>query len=932
MDANQHQRVMQILAEAIEQEPNQRDTWVAGACAGDELLRKEVVRLMAHQESAPDFLEESPFAAAMQIDPEPVIGNRIGPYKIIRELGSGGMGAVYLAERDDREFAKRSAIKVIKRGMDADFVLQRFRNERQILANLDHPNIARLLDGGTTSDGLPYFIMEYVEGQPISEYADTHRLTTTERLKLFRTVCSAVLYAHQHLVIHRDIKPSNILVTEAGEPKLLDFGIAKLLQPDSAEDAELTATAVQVMTPEYASPEQIKGERITTSSDVYTLGVLLYELLTGLRPYRLNSRSAGEVAKAICQQQPEKPSQAVTGQQLVASDKQRSGGQPPTGNGQNAIPQSTIRNPKLLRGDLDNIVLKALRKEPQRRYASVEQFSDDIRRHLEGLPVIACKDTLSYRASKFIQRNKIGVAAAAIILLVLLSGITATTWQAHRASLESARAQQRFDQVRKLAHSVMFDYHDEIAALPGSTKLRERLVEDSLGYLDSLAQESNDDPSLLREIGSAYQKVGEIQGGSSISAKGGALTFSNLGNTQGAFASFRHALAVREKLASLDPSNKEFQEEYAINLLRLGELSLTLGKPGDTVKYNRQALLIYESLVAADPSNKARTAKYYSIYFVIGKAMGVPTVPSLGDARGALENLSRATRGWEALVAENPTLRQGIAAMYQNIALVQLADGNPAEALQSLRKAEALDEAVVKENPLNTVYRRELAILYGTIGITSLALNDSKEALKDCRQAVAIFESLVAADPDDASIRRDSAVGYRNLAAALAKNNYTSEARANFKRALKIFQELAASDPNNALVSYQESQTCLRFSTCLSETGDVPNALEKASEATRITEALLATSSDNQSAQNILAQSYLQLGKCQALVASKASIDKRADEWREARRWFQKSLDTFRDMKNKGKLSGIDASKPDEVAREVAKCTAVVADSNSNRK
>src|SRR5260370_5127370 len=241
-----------------------------------------------------------------------------------------------------------------------------------------------------------------------------------------------------------------------------------------------------------------------------------------------------------------------------------------------------------------------------------------------------------------------------MVVVTVGGGIVATTVQARRAN-------RRFNEVRQLAHSVLFDYHDAIAALPGSLKVRERLVEDSLEYLDRLAQETNNDPSLLREIGSAYQKIGEIQGGAPISAKGGALTFSNLGNTQGAFASFRHALAAREKLANLEPSNKEFQEEYAINLIRLGELSLTLGKPGDAVKYCRQALLIYEPLIAADPANKARTAKNYSIYFLIGKAMGVPTVPSIGDTRGALENLSKASRGWETLVAENPTLRQGIA-------------------------------------------------------------------------------------------------------------------------------------------------------------------------------------------------------------------------------------------------------------------------------
>ena len=363
---------MQILGEAIEREPESRDGWVDTVCAGDEALRAEVARLLARQKPAAQFLEESPLAAAAESNGRSMIGERVGLYKIISEIGRGGMGAVYLAERDDQQFKKRVAVKLIKRGMDTDFVVQRFRNERQILANLDHPNIARLLDGGATEADLPYFIMEYVEGEPIIKYANANKLSTTERLKLFRTVCSAVQYAHQNLVIHRDLKPSNILVTKDGEPKLLDFGIAKLLQADGEAETELTATAVRVMTPEYASPEQVKGERITTASDVYSLGVLLYELLTGRRPYRVKSRQPEEIARAICEQEPTKPSQAISVRSAVASESE-----PPAVAG-GPKSQSAVGNQKSLRGDLDNIVLKALRKEPQRRYASVEQFSEDI--------------------------------------------------------------------------------------------------------------------------------------------------------------------------------------------------------------------------------------------------------------------------------------------------------------------------------------------------------------------------------------------------------------------------------------------------------------------------------------------------------------------------------------------------------------------------
>ncbi|MEN3332354.1 MAG: eukaryotic-like serine/threonine-protein kinase [Blastocatellia bacterium] len=419
-------QVEEILHHALGLPRGERAAYLIHACGGDEALRKEVESLLAFDEPEDGFLE-SPAPPLVDADLEPAAGiapgHRIGAYEVAREIGTGGMGAVYEAVRADDQYRKQVAIKLIKRGMDTDFILRRFRNERQILANLDHPNIARLLDGGATEDGLPYLVMEYIEGQPITEYADERSLPTAERLKLFRSVCAAVEYAHQHLVIHRDIKPNNILVTAEGVPKLLDFGISKLLSTDRSGDTA-TATAMRLMTPEYASPEQVKGEAITTASDVYSLGVLLYELLTGHRPYRLKSRAPHEVFKAVIEEQPEKPSVAVTHDDGIVSREgatrsplaavsttRRREGQP-----------AKLR--RRLRGDLDNIVLMALRKEAGRRYASTAEFSEDVRRHLEGLPVIARKDTFVYRGAKFIRRHRAAfLAASAVALLCLLAGV-----------------------------------------------------------------------------------------------------------------------------------------------------------------------------------------------------------------------------------------------------------------------------------------------------------------------------------------------------------------------------------------------------------------------------------------------------------------------------------------------------------------------------
>jgi len=382
-----------VFDAAIELDAAERDAYLASACGGDAELRRQVELLIRSHDDAGSFIERPAVAGVIgdpgKLEEAPFIGRRVGSYRIVRELGRGGMGAVYLAVRADDEFQKRVAIKLVKRGMDTDFILRRFRQERQILASLEHQNIARLLDGGTTDDGLPYFVMEYIEGLPINQFSDAHKLSTPERLRLFLKVCAAVAYAHHNLVIHRDLKPSNVMVLADGTPKLLDFGIAKLLNPEMGGRAlDPTTLAMRMMTPEYASPEQVRGEAVTMVSDVYSLGVLLYDLLTGHRPYTFRGRSPEEVARVICEQEPERPSVAVNLIEVIPS-----AGREPVEITPDSV--SRVRDGSLeklrrqLSGSIDNIVLKALRKEPQRRYQSVEEFARDIEHYLEGRPVSA---------------------------------------------------------------------------------------------------------------------------------------------------------------------------------------------------------------------------------------------------------------------------------------------------------------------------------------------------------------------------------------------------------------------------------------------------------------------------------------------------------------------------------------------------------------
>src|SRR6266480_763216 len=378
-------RVEAVFEQALELPQDQRPAFLQENCNSDAEVRREVESLLNSHERAGNFIDQPSlfFADDTLRDNGSTLqaAKLIGSYRIVRELGRGGMGAVYLAERADEQYKKRVAIKLIKRGMDTDAVLRHFRNERQILAGFDHPNIARLFDGGTTADGLPYFVMEYVEGLRIAQYCDRHHLSINERLQLFRQVCAAVSYAHRHTVIHRDIKPSNILVTSDGAPKLLDFGIAKVLQAGDGAEALMTLTGMRPMTPEYASPEQVRGEPVTTASDVYSLGVVLYELLTGTSPYRFTSHSPRDVERAITEQEPTRPSTAVKDRNSIIANRDSS-------DSADSIHASrfTIHDSRALRGDLDNILLMALRKDPARRYQSVEQFTDDIRRHLEARP------------------------------------------------------------------------------------------------------------------------------------------------------------------------------------------------------------------------------------------------------------------------------------------------------------------------------------------------------------------------------------------------------------------------------------------------------------------------------------------------------------------------------------------------------------------
>jgi tetratricopeptide (TPR) repeat protein/predicted Ser/Thr protein kinase len=541
MTIERWRRIEEIFAAASELDGAERAGYVEQACAGDTALRREVDSLLESDlgftASVADLIRKEAEELAGE-SLEAGAGRRIGPYRLLRLIGKGGMGLVYLGVLEAEDFQKPVAIKLIKRGMDSELMVDRFRRERQILARLDHPYIARLLDAGSTPSGQPYFVMEYVEGKPLAEYCSRRSRNIPDRLRLFRTVCEAVQYAHRNLIVHRDLKPGNILITSDGAPKLLDFGVAKLLDPEVSTGQ--TKTLVRILTPDYASPEQVRGEPVSTATDVYSLGVILYQLLTGCLPHSSSGRSPTEVERDICDTLPQRPS---------------------------ALEPS-------LRGDLDNIILMALRKEPDRRYGSVEQFSEDIRRFLEGLPVTARNDSLLYRTGKFVHRHKAAVGATLFAWVALLAGVAVAVHQARVATVERQQAQHRFDAVRKLTGIMLGDLNEKIRNLPGSVAARELLVESGLEAVDGLAKEAGNDPALLWDLARAYEGIGSLQGSPDPSEP-------SLNDWDQARKSYARALEIAKRVEPSRPKDPEM-------LLLLCKLHLSLGSLFGEVKPSRE--------------------------------------------------------------------------------------------------------------------------------------------------------------------------------------------------------------------------------------------------------------------------------------------------------------------------------------------------------
>ena len=878
MEADRWERIEQLCQAALERDEGQQAAFLEAACGADHDLRREVESLLAHRRRAENFLE----APAMQIaarslalenssgagDASRLVGRLISHYRIVAKVASGGMGDVYRAVRADGTYDKQVAIKFIQGARSTEFFLARFQNERQILADLDHPNIARLLDGGATEEGLPYLVMEFIEGLPIDEYCAQKGLNVREGLALFRTVCAAVQFAHQNLIVHRDLKPRNILVTLDGVPKLLDFGVAKILSSQhSEENSPQTVTLLRMLTPDYASPEQVRSGPISTSSDVYSLGVILYVLLTGQSPYRVTADSPQEMMKAICDTEPEKPSTAA----MRASGPEGSANQHAPASRE--APPLKEANPeklsKVLAGDVDNIVLKALRKEPQRRYASVEQFSEDIRRYLIGLPVLAHKDTLSYRSRKFIGRHKVGVAATALLMLSLAGGMIATLWQARIARAERARAERRFNDVRDLANSLMFDINDSIQNLSGSTPARKLLVTKALQYLDSLSQEARGDPSLQKELASAYEKVGDLQG-DPFSA--------NLGDTGGALASYQKALAIRESLAATAGGSLDSQKSLAGDYQKLSSGLVASGEYKAALNYAEKVFAIQQRLATATPGPQSQE-RLAGAYYQMALCRA-----DLGDFNAALLDLQGSAAIREAIANAGSGLsshvRVRLAGTYGLMAIVLAHQGNLEEPMALASKASDILAKLCASEPTNAMYREYLVETYYYLGTFSEDKGDLGQAIAQYRRALAGFESLASADPKETRGKRFIGKCQRHIGTTLVSSGKVTQGIENVQQGLAIAEDLYRTDPT-----------------------------EKSDKLTD------------------LADAYSKVGFAYSRAAAlpNLSMGARLAYWKEAQAAYNKSMEIWLDAERRGVVSGLDAREPDRIKNALAECNAALA-------
>jgi non-specific serine/threonine protein kinase/serine/threonine-protein kinase len=808
--------VRRVFQEASDREGADRDAFLATVPDGPVL--DEVRSLLAWHTPDTGFLD-TPASAALSapgVAPESLIGSSLGPWRIVGQIGAGGMGVVYRAARADEAFERDVALKVIGALGQSSAGIERFRLERETLARLDHPAIARLLDGGTTPAGAPYFVMELVDGVPVDRYCDEQRLTIAQRIDVFLRICRGVQYAHRNLVVHRDLKPDNILVLADGSPKLLDFGVAKLIagsRPLTGDDAALAAST-WALTPDFASPEQVRGGVVTTASDVYALGVLLHLLLTGLPPYRLGHDTRPAMAAALSSIRIAAPStRTLEGDGALRASRRH------------LTPAALARR---LAGDLDAIILRAVAADPADRYETVDELMHDLQRHRQARPVHARSRTPRYVASRFVRRHRVGVAASVAALVLGTVGIGAILWQSALAREAGARAERRFDDLRAMTRVFMFDVHDAILNVPGTTDARALMVRTAMQYLERLSAEADPDSSLRRELAAGFVKVGDAQGNPSSP---------NVGDSAGARASYGRAIEIAGALVAADVTDLDAARTLALAHRRLADVLAWMGDK-DTALTHAEASAARFAGIATRPGVTTDDRLHAVIGQIkIGDLLGNPNLPNLGRPDAAMARYDQALVAVRALDQTAPSdqrVRRYVGLTYERIGSIHQLASRWSEAEAAYRASFVIREALAASAPVHVDIQRDLAIAYEKLANVERRSGDLEAAVTYARGALDRFERLASLDAANTNAMRSVAISREHLADLLLDRGQRQEAVAVLQVALTGHRSLADRDASNAQAPCDVARVGDRVGDLLGNGLPTPAACDAWREAERM--------------------------------------------------------------------------------------------------
>jgi serine/threonine protein kinase len=750
MTSNRWSLIEEVFQGALERPFSERKQYLAEVCRNDPDLLSEVESLLASDHDAENVLRSVVADNVREMASTSIasdLGSQIGPYLLVRELDSGGMGVVYLAVRSDDQYFQIVAIKMIRKGIESAELVHRFRVERQILATLNHPNIGAILDGGETKDGRPFIVMEYVEGQPITLASEGRGLSIRQRLDLFRSLCSAVHYAHQKLIIHRDIKPSNVMVTPDGVVKLIDFGTSKPLEPQLVlSDDAVTESEFRMMTPDYASPEQVHGKQLTTATDIYSLGVLLFELLTGSRPYTLRNLSPAAAERLLLEQHSRKPSSA---------------------------PGLSRKRRKEIAGDLDRIVMTAMNHDPAQRYQSVQHLEEDLLRYLKGKPIAARNASRIYTLRKFVQRHKTVLWTACVVAAVLSGSVLVY-------SIQSRRADRRVAQMRTLADSAISDMTDKLQHSSASIETQAAIFHSALTYLDRLWQSTGNDPRLLLELSRAYVRVGDLEGSPFVA---------NLGNSGTAVTSYEKAAqAAREAHARMPGTESTVALIDAYQ--RLGGIETFLGNLDEAHDQYQQGLRWAQSFWQRKPEDPLRKRLLATDYAGLGEVDLNNLHPD--------QSLARFANGFQVF-GDSPSgdedHDQLLMRLYGDMGRALNELGNQSEALENDRKAVALADALVQRHPSSVhaqraVFQADEDIVFPLAGRDALNVGDAGQAQVYARKALALAQRLGGMDSKNVQGQYDLALAYSGMGDSFRLTNQ-DVASAWYRKSILLTKELA---------------------------------------------------------------------------------------------------------------------------------------------